>query len=58
MTDITVTVNGRSRPLDGVATHTTALDWLRDCGLPGSKEGCAEGECGACAMMIATAALR
>ena len=30
MTDITVTVNGRSRPLDGVATHTTALDWLRD----------------------------
>lgn len=54
MTDTTVTVNGRSRPLDGVATHTTALDWLRDCGLPGSKEGCAEGECGACAMMIAT----
>ncbi|MEV7632592.1 FAD binding domain-containing protein [Microbacterium sp. NPDC089318] len=54
MTDITVTVNGRSRPLDGVATHATALDWLRDSGLPGSKEGCAEGECGACAMMVAT----
>lgn len=55
MTDITVTVNGQSRPLDGVATHVTALDWLRESGLPGSKEGCAEGECGACAMMIATA---
>ena len=50
----TVTVNGQSRPLDGVATHATALDWLRDNGLTGSKEGCAEGECGACAMLIAT----
>jgi len=55
MTDTTVTVNGQSRPLDGVATHVTALDWLRDTGLSGSKEGCAEGECGACAMMVATA---
>ncbi|GAA2454441.1 xanthine dehydrogenase small subunit [Agromyces soli] len=51
-----VTVNGRSRPLDGVPTHATALDWLRDTGLTGSKEGCAEGECGACAMLLATPA--
>ncbi len=54
MTDTAVTVNGLSRPLDGVATHTTALDWLRERGLSGSKEGCAEGECGACAMLLAT----
>jgi xanthine dehydrogenase small subunit len=54
MTDIAVTVNGRRRPLDGVATNATALDWLRDTGLSGSKEGCAEGECGACAMLLAT----
>ncbi|MFE6734831.1 xanthine dehydrogenase small subunit [Microbacterium sp. NPDC057650] len=59
MTDIAVTVpavkvNGQSRPLDGVATHATALDWLRETGLSGSKEGCAEGECGACAMLLAT----
>lgn len=54
MTDIAVTVNGRRRPLDGVAAHATALDWLRDTGLSGSKEGCAEGECGACAMLLAT----
>jgi xanthine dehydrogenase small subunit len=53
-TDITVNVNGRVRPLDGTAAHTTALDWLRDTGLSGSKEGCAEGECGACAMLLAT----
>jgi len=51
-----LTVNGRSRPLDGVPAHATALDWLRDTGLTGSKEGCAEGECGACAMLLATPA--
>ena len=54
MTDIVVTVNGQQRPLAGTPAHTTALDWLRDNGLSGSKEGCAEGECGACAMLLAT----
>ena len=54
VTGTAVNVNGRVRPLDGVAAHTTALDWLRDTGLSGSKEGCAEGECGACAMLLAT----
>lgn len=54
MDHIAVTVNGQRRPLQDVAAHTTALDWLRDRGLTGSKEGCAEGECGACAMLVAT----
>lgn len=54
MNDIVVNVNGGNRSLAGTATHTTALDWLRATGLSGSKEGCAEGECGACAILIAT----
>jgi xanthine dehydrogenase small subunit len=54
MDDIAVTVNGRRRPLAGVEPQTNALDWLREAGLTGSKEGCAEGECGACAMLVAT----
>ena len=49
----TVTVNGQQRPVTGVAPHVTALDWLRDQGLTGAKEGCAEGECGACSVLVA-----
>lgn len=54
MNDIAVNVNGKRRPLRGAPAHTTALDWLRGTGLSGAKEGCAEGECGACAVLLAT----
>ncbi|RZU63639.1 xanthine dehydrogenase small subunit [Zhihengliuella halotolerans] len=49
-----ITVNGTAREFDG-PTHTNALDFLRGEGLIGAKEGCAEGECGACAILVARA---
>ncbi len=48
----TVTVNGTERTLSGTDPATSALDWLRGEGLTGAKEGCAEGECGACAVLV------
>ncbi|HET6560474.1 MAG TPA: FAD binding domain-containing protein [Marmoricola sp.] len=48
-----VNVNGEWLPLDDATPHTTTLDWLRGRGLTGCKEGCAEGECGACSVLVA-----
>ncbi|MFC4784344.1 xanthine dehydrogenase small subunit [Nocardioides sp. MAHUQ-72] len=48
-----ITVNGAPLPLAGTPPHTTALTWLRARGLTGAKEGCNEGECGACSILVA-----
>jgi xanthine dehydrogenase small subunit len=48
-----VSVNGQQLSLSDAAPHTTALDWLRGRGFTGAKEGCAEGECGACSILVA-----
>ncbi len=48
-----ITVNGQETPLAPAAPHTTVLEFLRERGLTGTKEGCAEGECGACSVLVA-----
>ena len=49
---VTFTVNGR-RVRVRVPPMKRLLDVLReDAGLPGSKEGCGEGECGACSVLL------
>lgn len=54
---IVVEVNGRSVTAPRAA-GSTLLDWIREQdGLTGTKEGCAEGECGACTVILDGAAV-
>ncbi len=48
----TLELNGEQVRIDEADPNTTLLGWLRRRGLTGTKEGCAEGECGACAVAI------
>jgi xanthine dehydrogenase small subunit len=50
LTTVKFELNGQAVIVNDVDPHCTLLEWLRASGLTGAKEGCAEGECGACAV--------
>ena len=49
---IEFTLNGKAISVADQPPQTTLLEFLRASGWTGSKEGCAEGECGACAVVL------
>ena len=54
--DVTFLLNGTQVFLTDISPTTTLLDWLREeRQLTGTKEGCNEGDCGACTVMISDA---
>jgi len=56
MTEVAFLLNGTPVRIAGEAPTRTLLDWLRENrGLCGTKEGCNEGDCGACTVMVTDA---
>jgi len=51
--EVSFLLNGQPVRISGQPSTRTLLDWLReDRGLTGTKEGCNEGDCGACTIIL------
>jgi xanthine dehydrogenase small subunit len=51
-TQLAITINGDRVRLKNIPLTTTLLDFLRLTGRVGTKEGCGDGDCGACTVAI------
>lgn len=49
---LTVTINGETVQIQAIAPTTTLLEYLRQSGRVGTKEGCGDGDCGACTVAL------
>gem|GEM_PF-375656 len=50
--DLTFSLNHSTICLSGVSPNQTLLEYLRLTGYVGTKEGCGDGDCGACTVVL------
>jgi carbon-monoxide dehydrogenase small subunit len=50
--ELQLTVNGQSRHINSLSNRTLLEVLREDLGLTGTKDGCSEGECGACTILL------